>query len=61
MTELQTRWSSRKFLTMAVAQVVVTILFIADKLNQEGFTWLTVFILGSYLSANVVQHVMAKK
>jgi len=60
-SEIVTRWSSRKFWTMAVSQVFVTILFILDKLDQDGFIWLTCFILGSYLAANVIQHVMPRR
>ena len=55
------RWSSRKFWTMAVSQIFVAIFFLSGKLTEEGFIYLTIFILGSYLAANVVQHVLGKK
>ena len=55
------RWSSRKFWTMAASQVFVAIAFLYGRLSEEGFIYLTIFILGSYLSANVVQHVLGKK
>jgi hypothetical protein len=59
--ELVTRWSSRKFWTMTVSQVFICSAFLAGRLSEDGFIALTIFILGSYLSANVVQHVMEKK
>lgn len=61
MDSVEIRWSSRKFWTMAVSQIFVSVIFLADKLSEDSFIWLTVFILGSYLSANVVQHVMGKR
>jgi lipid-binding SYLF domain-containing protein len=59
--EAATRWSSRKFWTMAVAQSTWVVLLVKGILPVDAFVSLTYMTLGGYLIVNAGQHILERK
>lgn len=57
----ESRFLSRKFLLALLAFLVFTGLLLAGKLEQGAYVTLTMFALGGYLGANVIQKATAKE
>lgn len=61
MPETMTRYASRKFLLALLAFLVFTALLVLGRIDQAAYVTLSMFALGGYLGANVVQKATAKK
>ena len=58
--ELTKKISSRKFISMWLLQVVTTTLLIFSHIDMSIWAGMTILIFGSYLGANVSQHIWGK-
>jgi hypothetical protein len=47
--------TSRKFLLTVGCQLLTTILVFMDKIDGDTYGWVTVGVLGAYVTGNVVQ------
>jgi hypothetical protein len=59
--ESRQRWSSRKFWTMNVWLAVFVGLLVLGYLSKEVFSMLAGGTLGTYLCANVAQHIWGRQ
>lgn len=55
------KWSSRKFWTMAICQVFAGIALFCDKLTGSEWVAATTILAGAYLASNVAQSAIGGK